>query len=325
MIKYLSRQIRSFARNLFKVKKVSVIIPFYGEEREFECSIDTLLRQTSRDFEVIIVADHANLSRSIKKKFRQKSIPVKIIRNKRHLGTFQSRKRGAAHAKGKYLWFLDHDDGASEQFIEIMTSVAEAAHAEVVECPFLMIPETGEPWVHKRFSGAISWHGKDILKCYLRGGSNNSLANKIIHRQLWRAAMASIAVESDESIIFAEDMLCIVYIYIKAKSYRSVEDVFYHYMYRSTSTTNSTAPARIAQSAYSLESVLEKIKTPLLLHADRNDLQVFVDHEVNGALNHLEQKAAVVSDTKIDEFISSLRRRYIEEIFGQVDRSVTAR
>ncbi|MBW4046366.1 MAG: glycosyltransferase [Proteobacteria bacterium] len=314
MIKYLSRQIRSFARNFFKVKKVSVIIPFHGEENELACSIDTLLRQTSKDFEVIIVADHSKLSESIKKKFGQKSIPVKIIRNKRHVGTFQSRKRGAAHAKGKYLWFLDHDDAASEQFIEIMTSAAETAPAEVVECPFLMIPEAGEPWVHKRFSGAISWQEKDILKSYLRGGSNNSLANKIINRQLWNAAMASIAVTTDESIIFAEDMLCIVYIYIKAKSYRSIEGVFYHYMYRSSSTTNSTAPTRIAQSAYSLESVLEKIKMPLLLHADQNDLRIFVDREVNGALKHLEQKASVVSDIKIDEFISSLRRRYVSEI-----------
>lgn len=89
-------------------KKVSVIIPVYKVEQYIAAAVQSVLRQTYTNFELIIV-DNGSPDRSIEicQKFEDKRI--KIIRQENR-GPSGSRNTGIRHAQGDYITFLDGDD-----------------------------------------------------------------------------------------------------------------------------------------------------------------------------------------------------------------------
>jgi len=92
-------------------KETSVIIPFFDETNLLKRAIKSVLDQTYKNIEIIIINDNPDKKHEIletKKKFNSKYI--KYIFNKRNIGPGLSRNRGILVAKGKYIAFLDSDD-----------------------------------------------------------------------------------------------------------------------------------------------------------------------------------------------------------------------
>ena len=90
--------------------KVCVIIPYYKKKYFFEKTIKSILSQTYKNFEIIVVYDDTDLSElKIVKKILQK-IKHKILINKKNIGVGPSRNRGIEYANGKYIAFCDADD-----------------------------------------------------------------------------------------------------------------------------------------------------------------------------------------------------------------------
>ena len=90
---------------------VSIIIPYYKKRKFINESIKSVLRQTYKNIELIIIYDDNSkddLSYLLKNFGRNKKI--KIINNKRNLGAGPSRNKGIHIAKGEYIAFLDADD-----------------------------------------------------------------------------------------------------------------------------------------------------------------------------------------------------------------------
>ncbi len=87
----------------------SIIIPVYNVEKYIKECIQSCLKQTFKNFEIIIVDDFGNdKSMEIIKSFRDSRI--KIFYNKVNMGTLQSRIFGLYKATGRFILFLDGDD-----------------------------------------------------------------------------------------------------------------------------------------------------------------------------------------------------------------------
>jgi len=88
---------------------VSVIIPVYNGEKYIGEAIDSILNQTFRDFELLIINDcSTDKTVSVINKYRDKRI--KLINNDKNLGLAGARNVGIDNAKGKYIAWLDSDD-----------------------------------------------------------------------------------------------------------------------------------------------------------------------------------------------------------------------
>ena len=86
---------------------VSVVIPYYKKKFFFEKTISSILNQSYKNFEIILIYDDNNLEeldflKNIKKKFKN----VKLIINKKNLGPGLSRNKGILLSKGTYICFL---------------------------------------------------------------------------------------------------------------------------------------------------------------------------------------------------------------------------
>ncbi len=98
--------------------KVSVIIPTYNEEGDIEKCLDTLLKQSYKNLEIIIVDDGStDKTRDIVKKFIKKNNKIALIEGE-HKGPGFSRNLGAGKSKGKILIFVDADMYFIKDFVK---------------------------------------------------------------------------------------------------------------------------------------------------------------------------------------------------------------
>ena len=90
---------------------VSVIIPTYNRAHLVDRAIQSVLNQTYKDFELIIVDDGStDNTEDIIKEFQKKDERIKYIRHEENRGGSAARNTGIKAAKGEYIAFLDSDD-----------------------------------------------------------------------------------------------------------------------------------------------------------------------------------------------------------------------
>lgn len=102
--------------------KISVIIPTYNEEKVILSCLESLSKQSLKDFEVIVVDDGSiDLTiQNINPQIFQKYFPIKILTQK-HLGAGAGRNLGARSAKGDILVFVDADMTFDRNFLKMLT------------------------------------------------------------------------------------------------------------------------------------------------------------------------------------------------------------
>lgn len=100
--------------------KVSVIIPNYGHAPYLRERIDSVLGQTYRDFEVIILDDCSpDDSREVIDGYRGRPEVTHVVYNETNSGsTFRQWHKGFGLAQGEYIWIAESDDYADPHFLE---------------------------------------------------------------------------------------------------------------------------------------------------------------------------------------------------------------
>ena len=89
----------------------SIIIPVYNSEKYLEVCLNSILKQSFSDYEILIINDSSkDRSKNICNGFKRTSSKIKIIENKKNLGVSLSRNKGMKNSSGKYIIFLDSDD-----------------------------------------------------------------------------------------------------------------------------------------------------------------------------------------------------------------------
>jgi len=90
---------------------VSIIMPYFNKKKYVRYSVLSVLNQTFKNFELIIVYDNkTNNELKFINKIKKLDKRIKVIKNKANIGAGLSRNVGIDHAKGVYLAFLDADD-----------------------------------------------------------------------------------------------------------------------------------------------------------------------------------------------------------------------
>ena len=117
--------------------KVSIIMPVFNAENYIQKSIKSLLNQTLKEIEIIIVNDGSeDKSKEIIKKYEEK-YPDKIkYLEKENGGAADARNYALKYAKGEYIAFLDADDYVELDMYEKMYNKAQEENSSIVECDF---------------------------------------------------------------------------------------------------------------------------------------------------------------------------------------------
>ena len=111
---------------------VSIIVPVYNVEPYIETCIQSLIRQTMGNIEVILVDDGStDRSGELCDQYAEADERIRVI-HKQNGGLSSARNAGISAAKGEYLLFVDSDDYVSASLVEKTVSCAEQNQADVV-------------------------------------------------------------------------------------------------------------------------------------------------------------------------------------------------
>lgn len=113
--------------------KVSIVVPIYNAGEYLYKCIDSLIGQTLKEIEIILVLDcPTDGSDKVAKEYAAKDSRIKIIENSENLHIGCSRNEGLRVAKGDFIGFSDHDDFCDEQMFEKLYNEAIKTNADVV-------------------------------------------------------------------------------------------------------------------------------------------------------------------------------------------------
>lgn len=114
--------------------KVSVIIPVYNVENYLERCLNSVLNQTYKDIEIILVNDGStDSSGEICDKYGNKDKRIKVINNSNH-GVSYSRNCGIRVATGEYVLFVDSDDTIESNYIWILVNANKFNNYDLILC-----------------------------------------------------------------------------------------------------------------------------------------------------------------------------------------------
>ena len=112
--------------------KYSIIVPIYKVETFIRQCIASLVNQTFRDFEIILVDDGSpDKCPEICDEYALKDPRIQVI-HKPNGGVVSARKAGLAHSCGEYITFVDGDDWIAENYIEQIDKIIHQCEADVI-------------------------------------------------------------------------------------------------------------------------------------------------------------------------------------------------
>ncbi|MGL5050852.1 MAG: glycosyltransferase family 2 protein [Fusobacteriaceae bacterium] len=117
--------------------KVSIIVPAYNVEKYIKRCLDSLINQTLKEIEIIVINDGStDFTGNIVKDFLKKDNRIKYIEQENR-GLAGARNRGLKEAQGKYINHLDGDDYIDKNYYEDMFRHAEESNLDVVVSNFI--------------------------------------------------------------------------------------------------------------------------------------------------------------------------------------------
>ncbi len=148
---------------------VSVIVPNYNHARFLAQRMDSILSQTFRDFEIILLDDcSSDDSREVIEGFRGHEKVAGIFYNEKNSGsTFAQWKKGMEASRGKYVWIAESDDFCDPDFLAKGVGQLEKGH-NLFYARTITVDENGQPLENKR-----EWMD-DLSPVRWRSGFENS-------------------------------------------------------------------------------------------------------------------------------------------------------
>lgn len=124
--------------------KISVIVPVYNVEDYLPKCIESIMKQTYKNLEIILVDDGSkDGSSKICDEFKLKDDRIVVI-HKENGGLSEARNSGMKAATGQYIAFIDSDDYIREDMLEILLDRIIRDSSDMAFCNFLYVNEQGE-------------------------------------------------------------------------------------------------------------------------------------------------------------------------------------
>ena len=213
---------------------VSVIIPVYNVERYIEASVGSVIAQTERDIEIILVNDgSSDRSGELCRELRERDSRIRVI-DKENGGVSSARNAGIAAAEGKWIYFMDCDDLIEADTLECAVKKAEETGSDVCFFDYERVYGNMTEPKHSLADSDGFVSSVDSYRAMFSFNYFGGMWNCIIKAELIKED-----VRFDEKISIGEDQLFKFECFGRVHSYSYVPQIKYHYMIREGSALNT--------------------------------------------------------------------------------------
>lgn len=225
--------------------KVSIIVPVYNTEKYLERSLTSIIEQTYKNLEIILINDATqDHSLDIIKKYQSIDKRILLISNEKNLGAYHARIRGIQQATGSYIAFVDSDDCISIDFIRLLISKAKETNADIVVGDTVHCTENNGKFIlpfHEEEINLLPLFGQEIKEHFFRQTglcySWHVIWNKLYKKEIFDRALPYMLKMKDH-LIMTEDIIFSVILITMAKSMDRAKRAEYYYWQNVSSITN---------------------------------------------------------------------------------------
>lgn len=207
---------------------ISIIIPVYNAENYLDRCINSILSQTYKNFELILIDDFStDKSLNICKDFAVRDTRIHLLVNEVNKGVSFTRNKGLNKAKGEFVTFVDSDDWVSKTYLEDFFLFPILNDSIVVQGIF---------YEFKKNKKKIFFSYPDM--CYKVSSNNNGVVeNELFHNGCPVAKLYETKIIKSNNILFNEsislneDHLFVLEYYKYVKNITLLSSMNYHYWF----------------------------------------------------------------------------------------------
>lgn len=240
--------------------KISVIVPVYNVEAYLEKCLESLVNQTLKDIEIIIVNDGStDGSKKIIDKYAKKYSNVIAI-TKENGGVSEARNLGLEKATGEYIGFIDSDDWVSEDMYEKMYQKAKSENFDIVACDTEAIFPDKKMYISSNIKEDNTSNKELMIDAYA------VIWNKIYKRELIKD------IKFKKGMNFCEDVEFLYMVYSKVKTVGVIKEPLHNYLQREGSLTY-VYDKKLYNLIEAMDDILEYYKKNKILNKYLDELE----------------------------------------------------
>lgn len=220
-----------------KTPKVSIIVPIYNVEAYLERCMQSLIKQTLRDIEIIMVDDESPDScPTICDNYAKQDSRIKVI-HKKNAGLGFARNSGLEMATGKYIAFLDSDDFVDISMYEKLYNTATQYNLDTVFCGFNQY-DSRKTKSKQEVTTLTIYENKDIKEKILLNmiaGTPEQKEDRTLFMSVWHAIYSNELIQKNkirfcsEREIISEDIIFDIDYLMQAQRIAYIPDCLYYY------------------------------------------------------------------------------------------------
>ena len=209
---------------------ISIIIPVYNVAAYLKNCLESVLNQTYRNLEVILIDDGStDGSGEICDNAALQDTRVRVLHQK-NAGVSNARNRGLEYATGELVGFVDADDVIEPDMYEKMTILQRQYQAQIVCCAYKQVTQHGKTYDFA--DGEICvLHGTEMYETYLANKYGRAISPAVWNKLFTRDLIGSLRFDSVQKY---EDQIFVFQILRKVKKAVYINCSFYHYYKRDT-------------------------------------------------------------------------------------------
>lgn len=239
------------------MSEISVIVPIYGVAKYLRQCIDSILNQTFRDFELILVDDGSTDGcYEICEEYQNKDDRVRVL-HKKNEGLVRARKDGLRMASGKYIAYVDGDDWIEPNMLERMYFIIEAEKTDIVMCGrYEDTEDTSREVYHGIEEGR--YNKQDMMeKVYPRMIVNGDFFEWGIFSTVWdklyrKECLERFQMAVDDRLTMGEDAACVYPCLLNVESIYVLHECLYHYRQSASSMIKSAEKNILHREKYQI-------------------------------------------------------------------------
>ncbi|MGL5989238.1 glycosyltransferase family 2 protein [Cetobacterium sp.] len=207
------------------IPEISIIVPVYNVEKYLEQCLDSILAQTFKNFEVILVNDGStDSSGEICDRYTKIDSRIMVF-HKINDGVSNTRNLGVQKSKGKYVVFIDSDDYIMKNYCKILIESIEELKSDIVVCKMVReIPKKEDLNYTKQFFNRV----ESLIKMFQGNLYRFSLSGKIYRADIIKKY------KFPKGMIH-EDMGTVYKYFLEAKNIVYIDYIGYVYFHRENS------------------------------------------------------------------------------------------
>lgn len=218
---------------------ISVIVPIYNVAPYLRQCVDSILKQTYSDLEVLLVDDGSpDECGKICDEYTKSDHRVRVFHTENR-GLSAARNVGIENAKGEYLGFVDSDDWIEPDMYEILLKSIQNTNAGISICGYLYESENTQK---ECACGKNLYSGIDLQLALFEGKINSNVWNKLYRRELFQE------IRFPEGMNY-EDLATMHRIIDEAEGVVTINRLLYHYRAREGGITKSYTAKNILDYA----------------------------------------------------------------------------